>query len=208
MSVNVVILQGRERSKAMEMQLKVIKADGGVEAYLHTKVIGTICKAFGSDGGDISTAERLAEVVTYFLYHNKKFEEVSSNEIFSIIKATLTTSDYEDAAIALNEHRFIRKMKRNRIEVAAVDLHDLSDAELLCADSEFIAKNRWNKSRITEGLIEKCDVAPQTARTIASMVEEKVFNMGITCVPVSLIEQLVWNDAALVLRAERQLRTV
>jgi len=57
-------------------------------------------------------------------------------------------------------------------------------------------------------LIETCDVRPQTARTIASMVEEKVLNMGITSVPVSLIKQLVWNDAALVLRAERQLQMV
>lgn len=200
----------------MKMQLKVIKADGSLEAYLHTKVIGTIMKALGSGEGDITTAQHLAEVVTYFLYYNKKFEEVSSSEIFSIIKATLTASDYENAAVALSEHQFSRKLKRGRIEVVYVDIHELSDAELLCGDDEgddegdgeFAAKSRWDKSRIVAGLIETCDVAPQTARTIASMVEEKVLNMGITSLPVSLIKQLVWNDAALVLRAERQLQMV
>ncbi len=192
----------------MEMRLKVIKTYGGLEAYLHTKVIGTIMKALGSGEGDIATAQRLAEVVTYFLYHNKKFEEVSSSEIFSIIKATLTASDYENAAVALSEYNFTRILKRGRIEVVYVDIHELSDAELLCSDGDFAAKSRWDKSQIAADLIETCDIGPQTARTIASMVEEKVLNMGITSVPVSLIKQLVWNDAALVLRAERQLQMV
>ena len=198
----------------MEMQLKVIKADGSLEAYLHTKVIGTIMKALGSGEGDITTAQRLAEVVTYFLYHNKKFVEISSSEIFSIIEATLSASDYENAAVALSEHHFTRKLKRGRIEVVSVDIHELSDAELLCSEGDgdgegdFAAKSRWDKSRIVAGLIETCNICPQTARTIASMVEEKVLNMGITSVPVSLINQLVWNDAALVLRAERQLQMV
>ena len=40
------------------------------------------------------------------------------------------------------------------------------------------------------------------------MVEEKVFNMGVTLVPASLVKQLVLRDAAAVLRAERQLQTV
>jgi hypothetical protein len=42
---------------------------------------------------------------------------------------------------------------------------------------------------------------------IASMVEEKIFNIGITLVPASLIKQLVLGDAAAVLRAQRQLQT-
>ena len=200
----------------MEMQIKVIKADGSVEAYLHTKVIGTIMKALGSGEGDITTAQRLAEVVTYFLYYNKKSEEVSISEIFSIIKATLSASDYENAAVALSEHHFTRKLKRGRIEVVYVDIHELSDAELLCSEGDgggdgegdFAAKSRWDKSRIVADLIETYDMCPQTARTIASMVEEKVLNMGITSVPVSLLKQLVWNDAAMVLRAERQLQMV
>jgi len=40
------------------------------------------------------------------------------------------------------------------------------------------------------------------------MVEEKIFNMGISLVPSSLIKQLVLGDTATVLRAQQQLQTV
>ncbi len=42
------------------------------------------------------------------------------------------------------------------------------------------------------------------ARAIASMVEEKIFNMGVSLVPVSLIKQLVLSDTATVMQAHRQ----
>jgi hypothetical protein len=51
------------------------------------------------------------------------------------------------------------------------------------------------------------DLCRQTARMIAGMVEEKIFGMGITLVPSSLVKQLVLGDAAAVLRAQEQLQT-
>jgi len=193
----------------MKMQLKVIKADGGIEEYLHTKVIGTISNALGRIGqADICIAEQLAEVVTYFLYHRQDRRAVSSSEIFSIIKAVLAATSYEEAAVALSEQHFERKLKRSRIEVASIDIRELADAELLCRDGELDNRCRWDKSRIVNDLVTKYDVCRQTARMIASMVEERVFSMGITLVPASLIKQLVLGDAAAVLRAQRQLQTV
>jgi hypothetical protein len=193
----------------MKMQLKVIKADGGIEEYLHTKVMGTISNALGRIGqADICIAEQLAEVVTYFLYHRQDRRAVSSSEIFSIIKAVLAATSYEEAAVALSEHHFERRLKRSRIEVASIDIRELADAELLCRDGELDGRCRWDKSRIVNDLVTKYDVCRQTARMIASMVEERVFSMGITLVPASLIKQLVLGDAAAVLRAQRQLQTV
>jgi len=191
------------------MQLRVIKADGSAEEYLHTKVVGTIsCALAEIEQADIHVAEQLAEVVTYFLYHKQKPLVVTSNEILSIIEATLTTTGYEDAAIVLSDHHFERKLKRSRIEVVSVDIQELSDADLLGSMAESAGKCRWDKSRIVNDLVTKHAVGRQTARTIASMVEEKIFSMGITLVPASLIKQLVLGDAAAVLRAERQLQTV
>ena len=191
------------------MQLKVIKADGSVEEYLHTKVIGTISNALGIIGqADICIAEELSEVVTYFLYRRQTPLAVTSNEVFSIIQAVLTATGYEDAAIVLSEHHFERKLKRSRIEVVSMDIEEVSDAEVLCNAEELGTKSRWDKSRIVKDLVTKYSVCQQTARTIASMVEEKVFNMGITLVPASLVKQLVLGDAAAVLRAERQLQIV
>ena len=191
------------------MQLKVIKADGSAEEYLHTKVIGTISNALSRIGqADICIAEELAEVVTYFLYHKQKPLIVTSNEIFSIIEAILTTTGYEEAAVALSEHHFERRLKRSRIEVVSADIQQLSDAELLGKIEEFGSRSRWDKSIIIEDLVTKHNLCRQTARMIASMVEEKIFNIGITQLPASLVKQLVLGDAAAVLRAERQLQTV
>jgi hypothetical protein len=193
----------------MRTQLKVIKADGGLEEYLHTKVLGTISNALGSVGqADIDVAEQLAEVVTYYLYNGENRRSVTSSEIFSVIKAILAATNYEDAAIALSEHHFERKLKRSRIEVVWVDVQELTDAELLVRGEELGNRCRWDKSRIVGDLVTKYDISRQTARTIASMVEEKIFNIGITLVPASLIKQLVLGDAAALLRAQRQLQTV
>lgn len=193
----------------MKTQLKVTKADGNVEEYLHTKVMGTINNALAQiDQADIRIAEQLSEVVTYFLYHKQNRSSVTSSEIFSIIKAVLAATRYEEAAIALSEHHFERKLKRCRIEVVSVDIQQLSDAKVLCKAEELAERNRWDKSRIVDDLVTKHSVCQQTARTIASMVEEKIFSMGLTLVPASLIKQLVLGDAAALLRAEHQLQTV
>ena len=116
----------------MQTQLRIIKADGSVEEYLHTKVIGTINNALGRiDEPDIYMAEQFAEVVTYYLYHQQNCRSVTSREIFSIIKAVLTTTGYEDAAVALSEHYFERMLRRSRVEVVSIDIRELNDAELL-----------------------------------------------------------------------------
>ncbi len=170
--------------------------------------MGTINNALCSAGeADVYIAEQLAEVVTYFLYHRQNRRNATSSEIFSIIKAVLSAVSYEEAAIGLTEHHFERRLKRSRTEVVSIDLQKLTDAELL-ADSEAASSRcRWNKSRIAEDLVITYDLNTPTARTIASMVEEKIFNMGINLVPSSLIKQLVLGDTATVLRAQKQLQT-
>lgn len=193
----------------MEMQLKVVKADGSIEEYLYTKVVGTINSVLGGvNRGDIYVAEQLAEVVTYYLYRRQNRHSATSSEVFSIIKAVLTATGYEEAAVALSEHHFERKLKRSRIEVVSVDIQDLADAEQLCKAEGSGNKSRWNKGEIVQYLATKHGVPRQTARTVASMVEEKVFSMGVAVVPASLIKQLVLGDAAAVLRAQQHLQTV
>jgi len=193
----------------VKAQLKVVKTDGSIEEYLHTKVIGTISNALAMVGEpDIEVAEQFAEAVTYFLYHRQNRYSVTSNEIFSMIKAVLTATKFEEAAIALSEYQFERKLKRSRIEVVSVDIQELEDVEIFCKTEQFSSKCQWDKSRIVDDLVAKHGLSRQTARVIASMVEEKIFNMGITLVPVSLVKQLVLGDAAAILRAQRQLQAI
>jgi transcriptional regulator NrdR family protein len=193
----------------MKVRLKVVKADGSIEEYLHTKVIGTISNALAQDGqADTYIAEQLADVVTYFLYQRKNSRSVTSDEIFSIIKAVLTTTGYEDAAIVLTEHQFNRRIKRSRTEVVSVDIQQLADAEMLWASQQSPYRSPWDKSKIVNDLVTNYNVPRHTARAIASMVEEKIFNIGLTSVSASLVKQLVLGDAAALLRAQRQLQTL
>ena len=193
----------------IKAQLKVIKADGSVEEYLHTKVMGAINNALGeADQANIETAEHFAEVVTYYLYHQQDQRTVTSSEILSVIKAVLAATGHETAAVALSERHFKRKLRRSRIEVVSADIQELTDAEYFAGTAPEGGRCRWDKSRIVLDLIATHNLCRQTARLIASMVEEKVFSMGITLIPSSLIRQLVLGDAATVLRAQRELQTV
>ena len=121
-------MRGREK----KLRLKVVKADGSVERYIHTKVLGTICNAMtAAEKADIAAAENLAEAITYYLHRRDSSETLTSCEILSIIKAVLSSTGYEDCAALLNEHHIHRRIKRSRIEVAPVDILQLADAEVL-----------------------------------------------------------------------------
>jgi len=201
-------LHGGKR-KVVQTQLKVIKSDGSEEEYLHTKVIGTISNALSNiNQADVYIAEQFADVVTYYLYHRQNRRSATSSEILSIIKAVLTETGYDDAAILLSEHHFERQIKRSRIEVVPIDIQELNDAEMFTAAKETGSRSRWDKSRIANDLVGKNHFSRHTARAIASMVEDRIFNMGISLVPTSLIKQLVLNEGASVLRAQRQMQTV
>jgi transcriptional regulator NrdR family protein len=192
----------------MKRQLRVTKADGTSEAYLHTKVIGTINNALSAAGqADMAVAEDLAEVVTFYLYNKSGKRKVTSNEIFSMVKAVLAATGYEEAAVALSEHAYERRLKRARTEVLAVDVQDYTDVERLFQANP-LPRAPWDKARIVHDLTEKSGLPRLTARAVASMVEEQIFKMGISTIPSSLIKQLVLGETATTLRAERELQTV
>lgn len=193
----------------MQAQFKVVKADGAVEQYLHTKVVGSINNALGAiDEANIDIAEQFAEVVTYCLYDQQDRRRVSSSEILSMIQVVLASTGYEAAAAALSRHHFERKLKRSRTEVISVDIQDMTDAEFFVGTEEAGVRRRWDKSRIAEDLIDEQGLDRQTARMIAAMVEEKIFGMGMTRIPSSLIRQLVLGDTAAVQRAQEQFQMV
>jgi len=189
----------------MARQLEITKSDGSCEEYLHTKVLGAINNAFDQIGQtDIFLAQELADVVTYYAYHKDhgNRRRISSSEILSIVKVALTTTGHEEAAVALSEHHHARRLKRNRIDVVSLDIQDLADARQFHETTDLRVKTRWDKSRITDDLIEEHDLNRQTARVIASMVEEKIFKMDISLVPACLIRVLVLSDTAMLLRVQ------
>ncbi len=191
----------------MNRQLQVTKTDGTTEEYIHTKVIGTINNAFSAVGRpDIAMAEDLAEVVTYYLYHQQDRRQVSSSEILAMIKAVLTSTGYEAAAAALGDHAVERRLRRARTEVLALDVLAFADLEQLNRTRQSAARIAWDKGRIVRDLTAESGIPPQMARAVAATVEERVFGMGMTLVPRSLIKQLVLGEAAAMLQAQRELQ--
>jgi hypothetical protein len=192
----------------MDRQLQVVKADGTCEAYLHTKVLGAINNALAAAGQpDMEMAEHLAQVVTFHLYQEPDRHSVNSSEILAIIKAVLVVTGNEEAAAALSEHTLERRLKRIRTEVLDVDVQDFADLEQVSEAQDSPVRIPWDKARIVDDLTSHLGLPRQTARAIASSVEERIFCMGVTVVVRSLIKQLVLGETAAVLRAERQLQT-
>ncbi len=179
------------------MRIEVNKRDGSKEEYCHTKVVGSIVNALSETGqADIAAAEEIAEAITFYLHNNDDgLRNISSSEILSIIEAVLADTGYVQAAIALNEHYYERKLMRSRLEVAK---------SVSSGNAQTAVRSRWEKNRIVEDLTVKKGLERQMARAIASMVEEKVFNLGLTLIPSGLVEQLVINDTEVVIQAQRQ----
>ena len=190
----------------MRRQLLVTKVDGTDEAYLHTKVIGTINHALTAAGqGDMVFAEDLAEVVTFYLYKKLGRRRVNSNEIYSMIKAVLAATGHEEAALALTQYTLERRLKRTRTEVLALSLHELADAQKLHKRRRPPARSPWDKAQIVRDLMRQSDVPYDMARAVASTVEERILRMEVTTVSLGLIKQLVLGELAAMLRAQQEL---
>jgi hypothetical protein len=190
------------------MQLKVIKADGTIEGYSHTKVIAMFVNALVEPAqNNISVACELAEAVTFYLYNKHDRDNITSSEILSIIQAVLSSTGYYDAAANLAEHHYSRNLLRTRIEVAKFDIQKISDAVRLRQNITPQPVSSWNKSKIINDLIAEYNFDNITARIIASMVEEKILASGLRRLPSSFIRFLVLIQAQAILSAQQQLQS-
>jgi hypothetical protein len=182
------------------MKIRVLKSDGVVEPYLHTKVLGTFHNALSAvNENDMTAAEQLAEAVTFYLYRADGAHTISVDQIHLLIQSVLTSTGFEHAAAALNEHRLGRKLHRRRVVVFFTDENDASGEP---------RESPWNKSYIVCTLMKGKKMDRLTARAVAAAVEDKILRMGASKVRSSLVRELVSEDTDAILRAERQLQTV
>ena len=180
------------------MQLKVIKSDGSVEEYLHTKVIGTFSNALCLiDDANIFRAEQFAEAITFYIYEKKDGVTISSAQIHSMVQSVLTDTGFENASQALNDYRLQRRLKRSRIEVVDDENRKFSpDRQVF----------QWDKSQIVGDLMSKGGLSRQLSRAIGSTVEEKVLKLDMTKIRRSLIKEFVAADTEAMLQAEVELQ--
>ena len=190
------------------MQLKVIKADGTEEGYLHTKVLATLVNAFAEPAeNNTSVARELAEAVTFYLYGKYGSNKITSSEILSIIQAVLSSTGHNDAAANLAEHHYRRSLLRARVEITKSDIRKISDAVKQQQGSAVQPTSCWNKSKIINDLVTECNLDSATARTVASMVEEKILASGFRCMPSAFIRFLVLLQTQAILSAQQQLQS-
>ncbi len=144
------------------MKIRVLKSDGVIEPYLHTKVLGTLHNALTAVGeNDLMAAEQLAEAVTFYLYRADGSHTISVDQIHLLIQSALASTGFGRAAEALSEHRLQRKLDRRRMVVLAAE--DEQAEELRCS--------LWNKSRIVDTLMKNRKMDRLTARAVAAAVD-------------------------------------
>lgn len=180
------------------MQLKVIKSDGSVEEYLHTKVIGTINNALSLVGeSNVFASEQFAEAITFYLYQRNDEARIASERIHLMIQAILSATGYDHAARALAEHRLNRQLARRRTLV-------------ICpvSGSSDHPEQPWDKSMVVRDLMNRQGLDYHVARAIASAVEEKVLSLGLSRVRHTLVRELVASETDALLRAGQQLQAV
>ncbi|MBN1816670.1 MAG: hypothetical protein JW828_04875 [Sedimentisphaerales bacterium] len=177
------------------MQMRVIKSDGAVEEYLHTKVIGTLNNALALvNESNVYAAEQFSEAITFYLYRKNQDDHVASDQIHLMVQAILSATGYDHAARALNEYHLNRMLKRRRTSVTWQ------------GEDQVRPDEPWAKSRIVEDLMARQGLSRPLARAIASAVEEKALQLGISRIRNTLIRELVASESDAMLRAGQQLQ--
>ncbi len=67
------------------MQIRILKSDGHIEPYLHTKVLGSFNQAMAGMGDCLYAAEQMAEAVTFYLYRQVRHGTLSADDIHQMI---------------------------------------------------------------------------------------------------------------------------
>jgi hypothetical protein len=180
------------------MVIKVIKTDGGIEEYFHTKVLlcisNSLCAVHEWDAG---LAQELANAVTAFIYDRKE-QHIRSGDILSMVKVVLTETGFEEAAARLEEHHRRRGLARRRTELVDAEVYGPDDAETMRASGQ---ASQWSKGLIAEHITRTYGLDRHCARAAAARVEEKVLAMGMSRVWSGLVRQIVVAEAALSIRA-------
>lgn len=180
------------------MVVKVIKSDGAVEEYLHTKVLLSVTNALEAAcewDGDV--AQELAGAVTTHIYERSE-RHIRSSEILSMILEVLRATGFDEAAARFEEHHHSRNLGRRRTEVVDAELSDAAGAESIHTAQEV---SRWSKNAVAEHIMRKYGLERDCARAAAGRVEEKVLAMGMSRVWSGLVRQLAAAEAAAVIKA-------
>lgn len=195
--VKVFSSRGGSGSAAQEEVLacfeQVKKRDGRIVEFDKSKIADAIFKAAQAVGGeDRMLADELAEAATLFL--GKKFgaQIPSIEEIQDVVEKVLIETGHAKTAKAYILYREKRAKSRESLKVrkkqkAKADVTDLSLLVTPLAKDEI---SGWQKAKIIQALIKEAGLEPALANEIASGVEQKIFESGISQISTTLIKSL------------------
>ncbi len=189
----------REKLDSKEGQgLKSIqKRDGRIVVFDKAKISNAIFRAAQSVGGeDKLLADELANAVVLFLEKEYKDKVPGIEQIQDIVEKVLIETGHAKTAKAYILYRDRRSKIRNSLKVRkrVKGRSNSTDLALLVTPSAKDDILTWDKGRIALALQKEAGISEDIAMEIASSVEKKVFNSGMTQISTSLIRELVDNE--------------
>lgn len=177
---------------------KVRKRDGRIVPFDRSKIADAIFKAAEAVGGkDATLAEELSKAVTFYLERTFGPDGIPDIEdIQDAVEKVLIETGHAKTAKAYILYRDMRnRMRREmRVRKEVRDRSSTTDVVLLVSAPKRDEVTPWDKRKIVEALIREAGVSEGVAGAIASSVEEKVLNSGLTQVTTGLIRELVDNE--------------
>jgi len=188
------------------------KRDGRLMPFDESKIADAIFKAARAVGGqDRYVAEELASAVTDYLNAHYEDEMPGIEDIQDMVEKVLIETGHAKTAKAYILYRDKRAQARRAMRVRkaarAKDGRNTTDTALLVDTGAKDALLPWDKGRIAEALEKEAHLDAQTARKVASAVEQRVLASGLSRISTALVRELVDNELferGLTGRLERQ----
>jgi len=176
---------------------QVRKRSGKLVPFDESKIANAILKAAQAVGGDDRMlAEELASMVTMMLERNHNGSPPDIEEIQDTVEKVLIETGHAKTAKAYILYRDRRARIRQSLQVRKPVRQSGSstDIALLVNTETQDQLAEWDKTKIANALEVEADLAPRIAREIASAVEQRVMDSGLTRISTSLIRELVDNE--------------
>ncbi|MGD2174717.1 MAG: anaerobic ribonucleoside-triphosphate reductase [Candidatus Brocadiaceae bacterium] len=175
----------------------VRKRNGRLLPFDQSKIADAIFKAAQAVGGDDRMlADELASMVTMLLEKDYDGEPPHIEGIQDTVEKVLIETGHAKTAKAYILYRDRRARIRQSLQVRKPVRENGSSTDIaLLVNTETRDKlAEWDKSKIARALEVEADLAPRVAREIASSVERRVMDSGLTRISTSLIRELVDNE--------------
>jgi len=175
----------------------VRKRDGQLVRFDRGKIADAIFAAAKAVGGeDRALADELSGVVCLFLQRRFGTDIPGIEDIQDMVEKVLIETGHAKTAKAYILYRQKRSEQRARTRVRKQiqEDSDSTDTQLLVDPASRAEYFNWEKTRIAQALVKEAEISEAEAREIASVVERRIFNSGISRISTSLIRELVDNE--------------